>query len=156
MGEIRKYIREDKTIKVSREISLLNYKINKAIILLTQKLMREPTTKEIAEFLEIDERLIGEALNSLIPVQSLDEVVTKDDHFCLYEVIPSKEKDYDDYLILRESISKLSEDEKKLLELRYYENRTQTEIASYFNTNQTGISREEQKILVKLRNSLSA
>ena len=54
MGEIRKYIREDKSIKVSREISILNYKITKAIILLSQKLMREPTTKEIASFLEID------------------------------------------------------------------------------------------------------
>ena len=156
MGEIRKYIREDKTIKVSREISLLNYKINKAIMALSQKFMREPKVSEIAEFLEIDERLISEALNSLNPIQSLDGISTKDDHFCLYEVIPSREDDYDNYLILRESISKLNDKEKKLLELRYYENRTQTEIASYFNTNQTGISRQEQKILVKLRNSLSA
>jgi len=156
MGEIHKYIRDDKTIKISREISLLNYKINKATILLSQHLMREPTKKEIADFLEIDEKYIDEAINSLIPIQSLDETVKSDDTFCLYEVIPSKDKNCDEYLLLRDSLSKLSEKEQKIIELRYYENRTQTEIASYFNTNQTGISREEQKILVKLRNSLSA
>ena len=156
IGEIKKYIREDKSIKISREISLLNYRINKAIILLSQKLMREPTIKELASFLEIDEYYISEALNALNPVQSLDETLKEDDTFSLYEVIPSKDGENDDYLILKESISKLNKDEQKLIELRYYENRTQTEVASYFNTNQTGISREEKKILVKLRNSLSA
>ncbi len=156
MGEIRKYIREDKSIKVSREISLLNYKINKAIILLSQKLMREPSKKEIAEFLEIDENSINEAINSLNPIKSLDDSLNDDETFSLYEVIPSKEENVDNVIMLRESIAKLNADEKKLIELRYYSDRTQTEIAHYFNTNQTGISRQEQKILVKLRNSLSA
>ena len=154
MGEIQKYVRDDKTIKVSREISLLNYKINKAIILLSQKLMREPTIKELASFLEIDEYYISEALNALNPVRSLDETIG--DSFSLYEVIPNKDGMVDDYLVLKESISKLDKKERKILKMRYYENRTQSEVATYFNTNQTGISREEQKILVKLRNSLSA
>ena len=156
MGEIKKYIRCDKSIKVSREISALNYKINKAIILLSQHLMREPTKKEIAEFLEIDEYYIEEAINSLNPIKSLDDTLKEDESFCLYEVIPSKESGFDQIIELNESLSKLNDEEKKIIELRYFEDRTQTEIAKYFNTNQTGISRQEQKILKKLRNSLSA
>lgn len=156
MGEIKKYIRDDKSFKVSREISILNYKINKAIILLSQKLMREPSKKEIAEFLELDVHYIDEAINSLMPILSLDEQINSDETFSLYEVIPSKNGNYDELIMLNDSISKLSESEKRLIELRYFEDRTQTEIAEYFNTNQTGISRQEQKILEKLRNSLSA
>lgn len=156
MGEIRKYVRDDKSIKVSREITILNYKINKAIILLSQKLMREPTKKEIADFLEIDEYYVDEAINSLTPIKSLDDTIKEDDSFSLYEVIPSRDGDFDQLIMLNESLSKLNADERKLLELRYFEDRTQTEIAAYFNTNQTGISRQEQKILEKLRNSLCA
>ena len=156
MGEIRNYIRSDKGIKVSREINTLNYKINKAIILLSQKMMREPTKQELAEFLEIDECYIEEAINSLTPIQSLDEVVAKDESFSLYEVIPSENGDYDQLIMLNDSLAKLDEKEKKIIELRYFEDRTQMETAKYFNTNQTRISRQEQKILKKLRNSLSA
>ena len=153
MGEIRKYIREDKSIKVSREISILNYKITKAIILLSQKLMREPTTKEIASFLEIDEYYISEAIKFLTPISSLDEKV---DTFSLYEVIPSEESDYDQIIMLNDSLSKLNESDKKLIELRYFEDKTQSETAEIFNTNQTNISRKEQKVLEILRNSLAA
>ena len=153
MGEIRKYIREDKSIKVSREISILNYKITKAIILLSQKLMREPTTKEIASFLEIDEYYISEAIKSLTPISSLDEKV---DTFSLYEVIPSEESDYDQIIMLNDSLSILNESDKKLIELRYFEDKTQSETAEIFNTNQTNISRKEQKVLEILRNSLAA
>ena len=58
--------------------------------------------------------------------------------------------------MLQNSINSLSEEERRIIELRYYENRTQTEIANSIGKNQTWISREEQKILVKLKNSLSA
>ena len=119
-------------------------------------MMREPTRKEIANFLGIDEYYINEAINSLFPIKSLDEQIKKDDTFSLYEVIPSEDSDYDKIMMLNDSISKLNESEKRLIELRYYEDRTQTEIADFFNTNQTRVSRQEQKILEKLRNSLSA
>ena len=156
MGEIKKYIREDKSVKVSREISILNYKINKAIILLSQRFLREPTIKEISEFLEVDEYHIEEAIKSLNKVESLDQKINDDDTFALYEVIPSKDSNVDDIIMLNESLSKLDYEERKIIELRYYKDRTQTEIASYFNTNQTSISRKEEKILKKLKNSLSA
>lgn len=64
LGEIKKYIREDKNIKVSRETSYLAYKIDKIKQLLTQKLNREPSTKEISRYLEIDEQIVINAINS--------------------------------------------------------------------------------------------
>lgn len=154
MGEIKNYIRLDKGVKISREITILNYKINKAIVLLSQRLMREPTKKEIAEYLEIDEYYIDEALCSLNPIKSLDEVV--DDSISLYEVIPSTTSDYDQLIMLNDSLEKLTSEEKGIIEMRYFLDRTQSETATYFNMNQTRVSRKEQKILEKLRNSLSA
>lgn len=153
---MKKYVREDKSFKISREISGLNYKINQAINLLSQRLMREPTFEEISSFLEIPVNLVCDAQNALNPVQSLDEVVTMDDVFSLYEVIPDKVEDLDSAIMLKDSLKNLTNDERKIIELRYFLDRTQTEIAKTFNTNQTQISRQEQKILVKLRNSLSA
>lgn len=118
--------------------------------------MREPTKKEIALFLEVDEGLISEAINSLNPIRSLDEKINEDETFSYYEVIPDVEDNLDNKIMLEQSLKDLSDSEKRLLELRYYKDRTQTEIAEMFNTSQAGISREEKKILVKLRNSLSA
>lgn len=155
-GEIKKYVREDKSFKISREISGLNHKINQAIGLLSQKLMREPTIEEISSYLEIPVSLVAEAINSLNPVQSLDEVSSSDNTFSLYEIIPDQKQDLDSSIMLAESLERLSDDERKIIELRYFYDRTQTEIAEELNTNQTQISRQEQKILVKLRNSLSA
>lgn len=155
-GEMKKYIREDKSFKVNREISNVNYKINQAINLLSQKLMREPSLEEVSRYLEIPINIINLAIGSVKPVQSLDEVVTDEDSFSLYELIPSKEYDIDTNIMLQNSINNLSEEERRIIELRYYENRTQTEIANSIGKNQTWISREEQKILVKLKNSLSA
>lgn len=149
-------MREDKSFKVSREISGINHKINQAIGLLSQKLMREPTIEEISSYLEIPVSLVAEAINSLNPVQSLDEVTTSDDTFSLYEMIPDQARDVDSSIMLAESLERLSANERKIIELRYFRDRTQTEIAEELHTNQTQISRQEQKILVKLRNSLSA
>ena len=133
----------------------MNYKINQAINLLSQRLMREPTSLEISTFLEIPESLVNEAINSLNPVRSLDEVVTIDDTFSLYEMIPADSENIDDRIMLTESLKNLSETEQRIIELRYFRDRTQSEIAEIMNTNQTQISRQEQKILLKLRSNLN-
>ena len=73
LGEMRKLVREDKGLKVSRETTKLNLKIEKAYVLLSQKLMKEPTTHEIANFLEIPEYYVSEAILSLNKIKSIDE-----------------------------------------------------------------------------------
>ena len=77
LGEMRKLVREDKSIKISREITKLSLKIEKFNVLLTQKLGRFPTTRELAEAIPLPESLVIEALCSRQTVHSMEEQIQK-------------------------------------------------------------------------------
>lgn len=156
LGEINNYVKSDKGIKISREISKLNLKIEKASILLTQKLMREPTVEEISSYLEIDEFLVVEALKSRYSVLSVDSVVTDDGkEITLLDTIPNPENmDMNTLIALREELSNLTDDEKMLINNRYINSLTQAETAVLMGRSQVQVSRQEKKVLTKLRNNL--
>ena len=78
LGEMKKLVREDKNIKISRDIIKLNSKIEQTRNMLMQKFLRPVTNKELADYLEIDEYLISEALNSSNPIMSIDEPICMD------------------------------------------------------------------------------
>lgn len=158
LGEIKKYIREDKGIKISRDITKLNLKIEKANLMLTQKLMRIPTISELSEYLGIDEYYISEALNSNNVVQSLDEPITdKGKELTLYDTVSNIENlDMDMLIALKYELSQLDESDYKIISGRYLEDKTQTELASNLGINQVQVSRREQKILTKLKDKLAA
>lgn len=144
LGEMRKLVREDKGIKISRNISSLYLKIEKASILLSQKLMREPTISEISTFLEIDESLVVEAINSTNLLLDVDE-------------IPISHRDnLNDYIYLKEELSKLSNEEWNIIQNRYLDDRTQSETANIMGMSQVQVSRKEQKVLQKLKSRLVA
>ena len=110
LGEIKKYIREDKGFKVSRQTSSLGYKIEKTKELLAQKNNRIPTYKEIADYLEIPEYVIAEAVNSKQEIKSIDSAVAIDSkELTLHETIPSKKEDIDSLILLREELLKLED-----------------------------------------------
>lgn len=155
-GEINEYVKKDKGIKISREISKLNSMIEKASILLTQKLMREPTISELALYLEIEECIVVEAIMSRNVIKSIDYVVNDDGRdMTLLEMIPDVSKfDLNTLIALKMELSKLNEDEKKLIENRYMCDMTQNEVASFMGMTQVQVSRKEQKVLTKLRNNL--
>lgn len=144
LGEMRKCVREDKGIKISRNISSLYLRIEKASILLSQRLMREPSIGEIASFLEIEEELVVEAVNSTNALLDVDEVPV------------SHRDDLNDSLYLREELSKLSSEELDIIQNRYLDDRTQTETANIMGMSQVQVSRKEQKILQKLKKHLVA
>ena len=75
LGEMKKWIREDKGVKVSREITTLHLKVEKAYLLLTQRLMREPSIEEISHYLEVPEANVVEAMSSVNSVESMDKTV---------------------------------------------------------------------------------
>ncbi|HPF83377.1 MAG TPA: sigma-70 family RNA polymerase sigma factor [Bacilli bacterium] len=155
LGEVKKFLREDKDIKISRSISKFNYQIEKVSILLSQKLYREPTTKEIADFLNIDELYVIDSINSKREVKSIDEPIMSDSkEITLHETIPSKQEKIDDLIMLRDEIEKLNNFEKEIIQKRYFEDETQTEIASLLGMTQVQVSRREQKILAKLKQKL--
>lgn len=154
LGEMRQYVRMDKGIKISREISKLNLKIEKCYILLAQKLMRKPTNKEISEFLGIDEYLIEESLKSANPLMSLDTNIN-DSELNLYDVISSKEVDMLTLLSLKEELQKLDATSKEIINLRYFNDLTQQEVANILGISQVQVSRNEHKVLRKIRNNIN-
>ena len=114
--------------------------------------MRNPTIDEIALFLEMDPSDIQQALINNYNTTSLDKVVTDDENdACLYDVIPDIENmSKEDLLDLKESIDKLDDNSKKLIELRYVGNYTQSETANIMGMTQVQVSRKESKVLQKL------
>lgn len=155
LSEVLLFINNNKTIKVSREYQKLFKRIMEARMLLTQKLMKEPTNSEIAYFLEIDEAIINDVMRCQEKVKSLDEVVTDDGkQVTLLDQIAINNNINDDYIFLKEGLSSLSNEELQLINLRYFQDKTQSEIAQIWGTNQVKVSRGEQKVLKKLKNNL--
>ena len=156
LGEMRKLVRKDKGIKISREITKLNLKIEKAYVLLTQKLMKEPTAYEIASFLEIPEYYVSEAILSLNKIKSIDEPVNGEGkEFTLQDVI-GECNNIDDLILLRDSLNKLTEDEKELINNRYVNDYTQSETSKIIGMSQVQVSRKEHKVLEKLKQKMVA
>lgn len=158
LGEMKKLVREDKTIKVSRSLQMLNLKIERAIILLAQQLMREPSMIEIADYLEIPEYMVAEALGSSKPICSIDEPLMSDGkEITLHDTIGKVDRETkDELLILREELLHLSPFERELIEKRYMEDLTQQQTAQILGMSQVQVSRKEQKVLCKLKDKLAA
>lgn len=155
LGEMRKLVREDKGLKVSRQIGKLNLMIEKAYILLSQKLMRNPSVSEIASYLEIDEYSVNEALMSAGSIKSIDEPIGEDANCTLQEVIGYSEN-IDDLILLKESLLKLDIKEQELIRNRYMNDLTQVETSNVMNMTQVQVSRQEKKILQKLKSKMVA
>lgn len=153
LGEVLKYINDSKIFKIGKETRSLYKKINEAKTILTQKLMKEPTNYELSLFLEIDENIINDVINVNRPIDSLDRVIQEDGKkLVLYDMV-GENKDSIEDMFLHEEINKLSLNELKILKERYFNDKTQCEVAKELGLNQVKVSREEQKILKKLSKS---
>ena len=155
LSEVLALIYNTKTIKTSKEYNKLYKKILEARTILTQKLMKEPTIKELSMFLEIDETIITKVLTSKEKVKSLDEMlIDNENNLTLLDKISSNNSINIDNFLLKEELKNLTAEEQELIKLRYFEEKTQQEVASYYKTNQVKISRNEQKILKKLKTNI--
>ena len=144
LGEMKKLVREDRGIKISRNISKLYSQIDKTIGYLSQKLMRTPTLQEIGDFLEIDEYLIVEALNSASILVDIDNIQ-----------INNSVDEYSN-ILLKEQLNKLSSEELDIITKRYMNDMTQVEVANSLGLTQVQVSRKEHKVLEKLKKQLIA
>ncbi len=153
-GEMKKYVREDRGIKVSRELSILNLKLDRVSLMLSQSLHREPTVSELAQYLGVTEFDIMEARSATSPIHSIDEPINQDGkEMTLHDTIAdtTHRADIDLLLTLRSELKKLSLNEQQLIERRYMEDMTQTETAKSMGMTQVQVSRSENKVLSKLR-----
>ena len=157
-GEVLKFLKENRLIKINKDMIKLNKLINKSREVLQQKFLREATLDEIAQFLEIPQEKVIECIESMEYVRSLDyELNDEGKEMNLYDSVSYEEKGYsDDIIDLRNEIEKLDSRDKKLIKLRYYEDKSQQETSKVLGMTQVQVSRNESKILTKLRTKLAA
>ena len=150
LGEVTKFVRENRSVKVSKDFIKLNSSIEKCKDIMRQKLGREPTNTEISLYLEVDEEKIEDAKVALQEVQSLD--FQYEDDVSLYNSVMSFDNETSaSVLDLRDEINKLNDEEKALINARYYQEMTQSEASKRLGISQVQVSRKEGKILEKLR-----
>lgn len=153
-GEILKYIREDKNIKVNKEMVRLASLIEEVKNTLRHKLLREPTLEEVSLFSEIDMSLIQEVEMSREFVYSLDYIINSDDdgkELNLYDTVSYCEQGYNsEVLDLKDALGLLEPNEQELIKYRYFDDMTQSETSKKLGVTQVKVSRDEAKILKKL------
>ena len=156
LGEVIKYINEYRNIKISKDTSKLYTKILKGMEVLSQRLMKIPSTYELSLFLEIDEKIIEEVLIANYTVESLDRIISEDDkNLELYNKFGYCDYSIENYPLISE-LEKLPPIEKAIIQARYYENMSQSETGQTLGMYQVEISRREKKILAKLRDNITA
>ncbi|MBQ3512663.1 MAG: RNA polymerase sporulation sigma factor SigF [Lachnospiraceae bacterium] len=157
MGELKRFLRDDGMIKVSRTLKEANYKIKQEITKLQNELNREPTLEEIAKRMEMEPEEVAMAMESGMELESIYQTIYQSDGSDVYLIDKIKnEEDESEKLIekvaLMESLNHLEEREQELIRLRYFEEKTQAQIAKKFGISQVQVSRLEKKILATLRN----
>lgn len=162
MGEIKRYLRDDGMIKVSRSLKETSVKIKRTREKLTNKFGREPTIEEICDELNLDREDVIMALESNTEVESLNKTIYRGDGNSIYLIDKLEGNDEDeseqvvDKLTLRETIESLDEKDKKIILLRYFQDKTQTDIAKELGISQVQVSRLEKKILAKLKEKMTS
>lgn len=156
MGEIKRFLRDDGLVKVSRSLKEASYKIKREKEHYEKLYNREPTLKEIAANLDMDESDILMAMESGQDVCSLHQVIYQNegDEIHLEDKLEQQSDLIEqtvDNIYIQELLQKLNEQERKLIELRYFQNQTQAVIAGIMGISQVQVSRMEKKILEKLR-----
>ena len=151
LGEIRRYLRDNNSIRVSRSLRDLAYKALQARERLSAKLSREPTNAEIAKELDRTENEVVNALDSIADPISLYEPIYTDNGDSVYVLDQIKDdKNTDDQwldeIAISQAIGKLSERERRILSLRFYNGRTQTEVSDEIGISQAQVSRLEKRI----------
>lgn len=153
LGEMRRLFRDGGTVKVSRTLKELSLRVGRERDRIAQITGREPTVSELAEVLDMDPAEISEALGAALPPVSLTEA--DEDGGGQYDIpVVSHEEELADILSLKAVVSNLEPKDRRLIVMRYFLNKTQTETAEALGMTQVQVSRREKKILSSLRREL--
>lgn len=161
LGEIKRYLRDDGMIKVSRSLKQIAIKAKTQTEVLTKMLGREPTIDELAKRIGVEKEDLVMALESNFSVEYLHGVIHEEEGspICLIDKISlkgeSEEEKVIDNLLLKEVLGKLDKRERQIIMLRYFEDKTQSEIGDILNISQVQVSRIEKKVLLKLKSYIS-
>ncbi len=156
IGEIRRYLRDNNSIRVSRSLRDVAYKALQARDALVNKNLKEPTITEIAKELNLPKEEVVFALDAIQEPISLFEPIYHDSGDAIFVMDQVKDEKSEDEvwlqeIALREAISKLNKREKLILNLRFYEGKTQMEVAEEIGISQAQVSRLEKNALRQMR-----
>lgn len=156
MGEVKRFLRDDGMIKVSRSLKEMGMKARIARESLTYSLGREPTVEEIAKEIGVSKEEVAASMEAGAEVESLYKAIQKEGEsgLCLMDKIEDENQDQEQLLnrmVLKDLIGGLSEKDREIILRRYYENQTQTEVARALNISQVQVSRLEKRILKQMR-----
>ena len=158
IGEIRRFLRDDGMIKVSRDVRKKGTAIMKAKEEFIRTHQREPKISELSELCGMSSEDIVYALDAVCPVYSLQETIGgEEDGTTLESLTPASENEIEnmtDKLALSEAISKLDERSRQIVILRFYKDMSQQQTAEILGITQVKVSREEKKIFEFLRQEL--
>ncbi|MDS0524078.1 RNA polymerase sporulation sigma factor SigF [Clostridium sp. SHJSY1] len=159
MGEIKRFLRDDGMIKVSRNVKSLARKIHFDKEELTKKLDREPTIDELATYSGIEKEDIVFAIESSSSLQYLYDTIHQEDGAPVLLIDKLSENGTDDdemvdSIALKEALRSLDEKARQIIVLRYFKDKTQVQVAKMLGISQVQVSRIEKKVLLVMREKL--
>ncbi len=156
MGEIKRHLRDDGIIKVSRSLKELAIKSKAVMDKLSKELCREPTVKEVAENLQVSVEELVMAMDANIAPESINAKIGDDGKEM--ETILGYDEDMEQTVVnkiaIKEAMAHLSTRERQIIVLRYFKDKTQSQIAAQLGISQVQVSRIEKKVLSQMRNKI--
>lgn len=161
IGEVRRYLRDNNSIRVSRSLRDIAYKAIYAKETLIKEMNREPSMEEIAESIGLKKEDVVHALDAIAGPMSLYEPVYQEggDTLYLMDQVRDKKNGEDNWvedLALKEAMKRLSLREHQIIQLRFFEGRTQTEVADEISISQAQVSRLEKTALKNMKTYLES
>ncbi len=158
VGELRRYLRDYNSIRVSRSLKDTAYKAMHFKEQLTKQLNREPTIEEIAKEMEMEKCAVVMALESITDPISLNEPLYSDGGDTIYvlDQIGDKtdDKEWMGEILFKQALGKLNDREKNILTLRFFSGKTQVEVANEIGISQAQVSRIEKGVLDRIKNEI--
>lgn len=159
MGEIKRYLRDNGMVKVSRSIKELSFKVYHTRESMEKSLGREPTLVEIAGELGVLPEEVATAVDAAADVESLSKIIYQGEghDIALIDKLEEKKDQNEELLnqmVIEKAMGYLDEKEKMLLDMRYFQEKTQSAIAKELGMTQVQVSRMEKRILLFLRGKM--
>lgn len=159
IGEIRRFLRDNNSIRVSRSLRDIAYRSLKAREFLSKELGREPSNEEIAKYIETDVKDVNFALDAISETVSLNEPVYSDGNEAVRimdQISDAKnsEENLTEQIALSDAVAKLGAREKEILLMRYYIGKTQMEVSEEIGISQAQVSRLEKNALASMKKNL--
>ena len=159
VGEIRRYLRDNSAIRVSRSMRDTAYKVLQAREKLMENSQREPTVEQIAQYLEIPRGDVVFAMDAIVDPVSLYEPIYSDggDAICVMDQVKdtdNTDENWIEQLALKEAISRLNDRERHILAMRFYEGKTQMEVSAEIGISQAQVSRLEKGAIAAIKKRL--